>query len=82
MSYTETTEYKLQRMADDLLTYSESAEGDASKALRKASYAVESAREELKTRKAVGEAIQIAARQRGAMPGPIGFNVLRERRVA
>lgn len=79
MSYTDTPEYKLQQMADELLRVADKNPA-LSKLARRASYAVEDLRDAMRQRTAmaVGEVVQIAAHRKGVV-GPVASRVLRER---
>lgn len=74
------TSDRLGDLADQYFDADERHSGSLSNLLRKAQLATEDAREELRmrTRSAVAEVVNIAARQRGAT-GPVESHVLRER---
>ncbi len=84
----EAAEKKMRTMSDELLTLSTQcndkdderyAPSDRPSALlRKAAYAVEEAMDAYRLHKAIGEAVNIAARQRGAV-GTVASHVIRPR---
>ena len=88
MSDTKTPEQKLRDMSDELLTLSTQCDDDnddryapsdrPSALLRKAAYAVETAMDAYRLHKAIAEAVNVAARLRGAV-GTVESHVIRPR---